>query len=157
MPHSAQKLPADLLERVVYSTSGGEYAWRVEDIPSVIEAARQASLLNLDGTLQFRLADGGICECYWVDVDPGEPPTGMDWQGKVEWTADKCLERFEELKGRIDFVRAGRDDFGGVLKELSEAGTDIAQLMCFVWNVCDREEYAALERTSRAFGSRAVR
>lgn len=146
MPHSALKLPSELVQRKVYSTSGGEYAWRVADIPEVIEAAKRASLVNLDGTLQFYLPDAGICECYWVDVNPGEPPKNLDWQGKVEWSAATCRRRFDEVINTIDLVRAGRDEFGGPLRELADGGTDISQFMCFVWNVCDQEEYEELER-----------
>ncbi|MCR6644537.1 MAG: hypothetical protein NVV62_08475 [Terricaulis sp.] len=151
MPHSASKLPSELLDRLVYSTPGGEYAWRVDDIPKVIEAARRASLLNLDGTLQFYLPDHGICECYWVDVGPADPPNDLDWRQKVEWSAEACQRRFDEVSNTIDLVAAGRDEFGGPLKELADSGTDIAQFMCFVWNVCDEAEYLELQRMAGTF------
>lgn len=146
MPHSASKLPTVLLSRLVYSTPGGEYAWRAEDIPEVIEAARRASLINLDGTLQFYLPDKSICECYWVDAGGTEAPlSDLTWQEKVEWTAETCRRRFDEIIKTIDLVAAGRDQFAP-LKELADSGTDIAQFMCFVWNVCDQAEYEELER-----------
>jgi hypothetical protein len=147
VPHSASNLPTELLGRLVYSTPGGEYAWRVQDIPEVIEAARRASLINLDGTLQFYLPDESICECYWVDVGGSDDASSdLTWQEKVEWSAEMCRRRFDEITNTIDLVAAGRDEFGGPLKELADSGTDIAQFMCFVWNVCDQAEYEELER-----------
>jgi hypothetical protein len=68
MHNSARALPPDLLARA--SLSGNEYAWPVNEIPSVIEAARAANLVSIGGELQFRLPDGGVCECYWVYVYP---------------------------------------------------------------------------------------
>ena len=59
-------LPADILARA--TLSGNEYAWRLEDIPAVIDSARAAGLVSLGGQLQFRLAGPGTLECYWVDV-----------------------------------------------------------------------------------------
>jgi hypothetical protein len=62
-----QHLPADILQRA--SLRGGEYAWLIKDVPSVIAAAKRANLVNIGGQLQFRIPDEGTCECYWVNVD----------------------------------------------------------------------------------------
>jgi hypothetical protein len=146
MAHSVTKLPAELLNRAVYGMPGREFAWRLDDIPEVIEAARRASLVSLNGTLQFRLPGEVICECYWVNVDPGNAPDGLDWQSKVNWAADFCRRRFDEITLPADLVRAGRDEFGGPLKQLSYSGTDIVTFACFVWSVCDQQEYEGLQR-----------
>lgn len=151
MAHSVAKLPAELLSRAVYGIPGGEYAWRLDDIPEVIEAARLASLVSLDGTLQFCLPGEVICECYWVDIDPGNAPDGLDWQSKVNWSADYCRRRFDEITKPADLVRAGKDEFGGPLKQLSDSGTDIVKFACFVWSVCDQQEYEDLQRQMRGF------
>jgi hypothetical protein len=74
------------------------------------------------------------------------PPKDLAWQEKVEWSAPACQRRFEEVISTIDLVRAGRDEFGGPLKELADRGADISQYMCFVWSVCDQSEYEELER-----------
>jgi hypothetical protein len=134
---------------LVYATPGGEYAWRVEDIPKVIEEARLASLINIGGTLQFYLADGSTCECYWVEANPGDPPADLDWQGMVHWSAEACRRRFGEITSTVDLVGAGRDEFGGPLKQLAMSGVDIAQFMCFVWDVCDQKEYEKLKRFAK--------
>ena len=60
MTSTELRLPHDLLQRA--SLRGSEYAWPIEDIPKVIEAARQANLASIGGQLQFRLPDGGTCE-----------------------------------------------------------------------------------------------
>jgi hypothetical protein len=60
------RLPAEILTKG--SLRGGEYAWRVDDIPLVIDAAREAGLVSIGGQLQFRGPEF-TCECYWVEVD----------------------------------------------------------------------------------------
>ena len=66
-----QALPSKLVGRA--SLRGREHAWSLDDIPNVIEAAREAQLISIGGQLQFRLPDGGTCECYWIEVsDVGE-------------------------------------------------------------------------------------
>ena len=77
-------LPHGLLGRA--SLAGNEYAWRVEDIPEVIEAARQAGLVGLGGQLPFRLPGpgGGTCDCYWVEVNTfEETPPSLPWAQRV--------------------------------------------------------------------------
>src|SRR5258708_4550498 len=60
------RLPQHLIERA--SKRGRELAWSLDDIPEVIEAARDANLVSVGGQLQFRFQDGTTCECYWVEV-----------------------------------------------------------------------------------------
>jgi len=55
------RLPRDFLRRAVVRCT--ECAWPIADIPKVIDAARQANLASVGGQLQFRLPDGGTCEC----------------------------------------------------------------------------------------------
>jgi hypothetical protein len=49
------RLPHDVLQRA--TLQGNEYAWPVEYIPKVIEAAREAELASIGGQLQFRLPE----------------------------------------------------------------------------------------------------
>ena len=46
------KLPAEILAKADFRFN--EYAWRVADLPAVIEAAKNLNLLNLGGQLQLR-------------------------------------------------------------------------------------------------------
>ena len=62
-----KKLPDEILKRA--SLRGKEYAWPLDDIPHVIRACEAADLVNVGGQLQFRIPDGGTCECHWVEVD----------------------------------------------------------------------------------------
>jgi hypothetical protein len=133
-------LPPELLIRA--SLRGNEYAWRIEDIPAVIEAARRASLVSLGGQLQFRLPDGGICECYAVEVNADDRSVDEDlpWDERVSRTADAALRDFELLKVRCDFLAEGWRDFPSYFAELVEAGRDPADYMCFVWYVTGRPD-----------------
>jgi hypothetical protein len=116
-PQPELTLPPELLNRA--SLRANEYAWRIEDIPAVIEAARRADLVSIGGQLQFRLPDGGTCECYAVEVDTYQSVDEM-------------------LKARCDFIAEGRRDFPLYFAELIEAGRDPADYMCFVWYVIGR-------------------
>jgi hypothetical protein len=78
------------------SLAGNEYEWRVKDIPDVIEAARLSNLISIGGQLQFRLPDGGTCECYWVEVDTYKSvDKALPWQERVTRTAEVALRDFQ--------------------------------------------------------------
>ena len=95
-------LPRPLLERA--SLRGNEYAWPIDAIPDVIEAGRSANLVSIGGQLQFRLTDGGTCECYWVDVDTYRSVANdLPWDERVQATAEEGLRQFAALQSRFDF------------------------------------------------------
>jgi|SRR6266581_4108451 hypothetical protein len=141
--HSAEgALPPVLLGRA--SLVGNEYAWRVDDIPNVIEAARAANLVSIGGQLQFRLPDGGTCECYWVQVDTYQSvDRALPWKVRVERTAEMAVRDFELLRSRFDFIWEGRKAFARYLDDLVAQGRDPAGSMCFVWYVLSEEEAMA--------------
>ncbi|SMH57606.1 hypothetical protein SAMN02982922_5839 [Mesorhizobium australicum] len=129
-------LPPEILSRG--SLRGNEYAWPVDDIPMVIAAAEKASLISLGGQLQFRLSDGGTCECYWVDVDIGRSElVGSNWAEKVRHSGQLARERFMQLRERFDFLHEGRTNFQPVV-EAEARGDDLSSAMCFVWYVEDQ-------------------
>jgi len=128
-----QLLPHDIVQRGL--VRGNEYAWPIEDIPKVIEAARLANLVSLGGQLQFRLPDG-ICECYWVDVST-DVPTSLPWQEQVDRTAAAALANFTRLLSEFDFVAEGRTAFAEPFKRFEAQGGDPVQTMCFVWYLTD--------------------
>lgn len=129
-----QALPTELVRRA--SLRGGEYAWPLDDIPDVIEAARAARLINIGGQLQFRLPDGGICECYWIEVDTyRDVDKALPWDARVRLTAEAAQRQFAELPPGDLLVEEGRKGFGAHLTEAEIAGHRRAELMCFVWYV----------------------
>ena len=131
-----RSLPRGLLGRA--SLAGNEYAWRVEHIPEVIEAARQAGLVNLGGQLQFRLPGpvGGTCDCYWVEVNTyEEAPPSLPWAERVEKAADAAAAGFWCLRERFDFAAVGRE--WPVLAEFETKGGSLPDAARFVWYVLD--------------------
>jgi hypothetical protein len=96
-----------MLERA--SLRSKEYACPVADIPLVIEAVRQANLINVGGQLQFRFADGTTCECYRVEVNSCKTvPESLSWEERVAQTATAALRDFAE-EGRRSFGAAFHD------------------------------------------------
>ena len=132
-------LPPDLLARA--SLRGNEYAWPIDDIPRVIEAARQAGLVNIGGQLQFRLPDGGTCECYWVCVDTYRTVSKhLPWQVRVEQTAVAALKEFSRLPSEFDFIAEGQRGFAEHLEKFEYQGRTAREAMCFVWYVAAPDE-----------------
>ena len=126
-------LPAEIVCRA--SLRGNEYAWPLDDIPLVIDAARQANLLNVGGQLQFRLP-AATCECYWVEVDTYRTiAKTLEWPERVRGSASAALEQFSKLFDEFDFVAEGLKAFPNHLGRLIDQGYDWRKLACFVWYV----------------------
>lgn len=127
-----EKLPKNLLEKA--SLRGGEYAWPIAVIPEVIEVARKSNLLNIGGQLQFRIPNGGTCECYWIEVDTYKSvPENLSWAERVDLAAKVALEDFKTLRQSVDFIAEGRRGFATHIDKYIETGGDINVAMCFVW------------------------
>lgn len=134
MRFAERLLPHDLLECA--TLRGNEYAWRLDDIPRVIKAAREANLVSIGGQLQFRFPEGGTCECYRVEVDTYPTvPSNLPWAERVTRTADAALADFRELQTRWDFMAEGRTGFEEEFQKWEANGGDTASAMCFVWYV----------------------
>jgi hypothetical protein len=132
-------LPKQLLDRA--TLRGNELAWRLSDIPAVIEAARDAGLVNIGGQLQFRIPNTGTCECYWVEVDTYKSvPKTLPWAERVDRTADAALADFRRLPSQYDFLAEGRRAWHSYLREIEEQGGDPADFMCFVWYFIEEPE-----------------
>ncbi|WP_210171107.1 hypothetical protein [Rhizobium sp. Root483D2] len=113
---------------------GNEYAWRVHDIPHVIDAAQKADLVNIGGQLQFWLPDGGICECYWIEVDTSAALSKpSSWQEKVVLSASIALDQFSALLSDYDFAAEGVRAFPTHLATLSGQRRELESLMHFAW------------------------
>lgn len=96
-----QALPEDLLRKASI-TSGGEHAWRMEDVKQVIHAARDAGLACLGGQVQFQFHDG-TCEGYWINYDPSERRRGEPWVDYVARSADETTAAFDRVCQKTDF------------------------------------------------------
>jgi hypothetical protein len=126
-------LPKDLIARA--SLRGREYAWRISDIPEVIEAARSCGLVSIGGQLQFRFPDGSTCECYWVEVDTYKamPTSFSTWAERVEKSAELARASYENLLASHDLIEEGRKAFSQVFSDFEQSGQDVSDAMCFVW------------------------
>jgi hypothetical protein len=140
MPAEIERaLPPELLRRA--SLRAREYAWSLDDIPHVIEAARAARLINIGGQLQFRLPEGGACECYWIEVDTyRDVDKQLSWDTRVQLTAEAAQRQFAELPPKDILVEAGRRAFGPPLAEAENAGHRLADLMYFVWYLAAEQD-----------------
>jgi hypothetical protein len=140
-----RQLPTEVLERA--SLRGNEHAWRIADIPLVIDAARRAGLINVGGQLQFRLPDGSTCECYWVQVDVFRDLTdSLPREELVAKTAAKALEQFLSISAQYDFLEEGRRSFK-VIKEFEGNGHDLREVMWFVWYAAEAKPDRRSEQT----------
>lgn len=138
---SEELLPDRILARA--TLRGREYAWKIGDIAHVIEAAEAAQLASIGGQLQFRLPDGGTCECYWVEVDTyREVPEDLEWPERVSRTAEAARSQFMRLREERDFIAEGRSAFASHLEAFEAQGGDVNDALCFVWYVESESEAA---------------
>jgi hypothetical protein len=127
------RLPPEILAKA--SLRGDEYAWRVDDIPLVIDAAREAGLVNIGGQLQFRGPEF-TCECYWVEVDTYKAiARDLPFEVRVDLTAEAARRAFEKLRREVDFLAEGRTAFANYLSPYEAKGGALPDLMWFVWYV----------------------
>ncbi|MBN8633264.1 MAG: hypothetical protein J0L76_20710 [Rhodobacterales bacterium] len=134
MEHPEESLPRELLRRA--SIRGHEYAWRVSDIPEVIEATKRAGRISVGGQLQFRFPNNVTCECYWVEVDTLKAVAAdIPRKELVVQSANAALSAFEDLRSHFDFVAEGRSSFEKVFKEFEATGGEPEEVMWFVWYV----------------------
>lgn len=127
------RLPADILAKADFRHN--EYAWRVDDLPAVIAAAKDLNLLNLGGQLQLRTAEA-IGEVYWVAVDPCQNvPEDLPWDVRVRMAADFSLRDLAEIQAEFDFLQELRDAFPEPVAKLLEAGGKLEDALWFAWYV----------------------
>lgn len=134
MEQPEESLPDEILRRA--TVRGHEYAWRIADIPEVIEATKLAGMISIGGQLQFRFPKGETCECYWIEVDTFKSLSAdLPKTEVVIRSATLALSAFEELKSRFDFVAEGRLSCRKIFQEFEADGGDPEDAMCFVWYV----------------------
>jgi hypothetical protein len=147
------RLPSNLLQRA--SLLNDEYGWALADIPAVIEAARDGELLNVGGTLQFRIPQkfgGHNCDCYWVSVNTYESvPEDRRWGERVVKAAQTALADFLHLRIKYDFIKEGMVEYAAELKAAEAQGAKLEDLMYFAWHALDANEEAALRKKKALF------
>ena len=127
MSNPEQNLPPETLSRAI--RSGNEYAWRLRDVPGVIDAAESAGLANLGGQPQFIYPDG-TCELYWIDVSSHDRSIEESWADYVRRSAIEVKAEFMRVCEETDFVtEAHTFEF---LVEKSEKGEDVISHLWFV-------------------------
>lgn len=126
---NSTNFPKHLLDRA--TLRGSEFAWRLDDIPSVIKAVEAAGYVNIGGQLQFRLHECGTCECYEVEVNTGKTLEKLDRSKQVSASAAEALRQFERLPYEFDFIVQGRAGFGKFFDEHGVTESDIREAMCF--------------------------
>lgn len=97
-------LPQNIRQRAAVS-SGGEHAWRQQDVEKAIVAARDAGLACLGGQVQFQLPEG-TCEAYWLNYDTGDRRAGEPWSDFVRRSAAEVLTSVHRLCRETDFRQA---------------------------------------------------
>lgn len=122
-------LPEHILSRASIS-SGGEHAWKMEDIPEVIAAAREAGLANLGGQPQFR-GLFGTAELFWLGFSPVERKPNESWQSYVDRSASETLAAFREIVSSTDFQREGCENWIPI-KEAKDKGVKLSEHLWFV-------------------------
>ena len=120
---SEAHLPEVILRKA--TGRGNEYAWHPDDIPEVIETARQAGLVNLGGQLQFRLP-GATCEIYYIEVEKSGDITDPDE------AAARTLAEFRAIYSPEKCFQEGRATFPAI-RDFEEAGGELDTVICFVW------------------------
>lgn len=124
-------LPENIRKRACLR--GNEWAWPVDEIPAVIEAARLAGLVNIGGQLQFRFPDG-TCELYWIEVNTFQTnASGLSWQERINQTATDALSQFQALQEQFDFLAEGQLSFSEHFDYYRANGSDPIDAICFVW------------------------
>ncbi|MGA9659534.1 MAG: hypothetical protein WBQ60_10595 [Asticcacaulis sp.] len=131
------RLPADILAKADFRHN--EYAWRVNDLPKVIEAARAMGLRNIGGQLQLRTPDA-IGECDWVDIDACQliPPV-LPWEAQVDMAANIALQDLQLLKAEFHFATEIQNAFPEAVARFTSSGGKLEDAIWFVWYV-DAEE-----------------
>ncbi len=126
-------LPVDVIRHA--TIKGTEYAWPVHYIPTLIDAAKSANLVNIGGQLQFRLSPN-TCELYWIEVDTYRSISEeLTWTERVSKSAEIAFLQFQKLCNDFDFAAEGLKAFGAHLEDFQAQGGDLDKAMCFVWYV----------------------
>jgi hypothetical protein len=122
------KLP-DAIRSKASVTAGGEHAWRMDDVPEVIHAARDMGFACLGGQLQFQFTDG-TCEAYWISFDPTDRRLGEPWPDYVLRSAEETLSAFRRICRETD-VRKVASEWDFIQRKIDREGCDPRDYLWF--------------------------
>ncbi len=72
-------LPREVLEQALQR--GNQFLWHPSYIPTLIEEARKANLVNMGGQLQIVCPNGQVMELYWIGAETyTDVPAGDVWK-----------------------------------------------------------------------------
>lgn len=98
-----EKLPKEILDKASIS-KGGEYAWKREDIPKVLQAAKKIGLACLGGQPQFQ-GPIGTAEPYWINYEPKPRMENESWEDYSKRSLDETLVAFNRVCAETDFLK----------------------------------------------------
>jgi len=94
------KLPEAILN--LADRSSNEEAWRIEDVPRVLDLASEYGLACIGGQFQFRGLIG-TAEMYWLNADSLPQLPEEDWEPYVERANSEVRESFDRICRETDF------------------------------------------------------
>jgi hypothetical protein len=121
------ELPRELTEKA--TLRGNEFAWGVDDFPSVLNQARALGYSCLGGQFQFR-PPGSTCEMYWLSADPDEREPNESLAAYAHRSCTLVLDRFRAVLTAADFLEEAKR-WPDVAELSGPAATPLAHL-CFV-------------------------
>jgi hypothetical protein len=124
-----KSFPRGLRKKAIRSP-GGEWGWKLEDIPEVVKECRRRNFGILGGQIQFRLPDG-TCELTDLNADPKDKSGEEDWKEYSQRSCKEFVALFDELKNKTDFEKLGIERFE-YLRKKKDAGINIMDYMYFM-------------------------
>jgi hypothetical protein len=124
-----KSFPRELREKAVRSP-GGEWGWKLEDIPEVVKQSRKRNFGILGGQIQFRLPDG-TCELYDLNADPKDKSDVETWKEYSKRSCEEFVAFFNALTNKTDFEKLGIERYE-YLREKKDAGINIMDHMYFM-------------------------
>lgn len=100
-------LPTDIIKGA--SLRGKEYGWTIFSFPEALKSAAAHGYACLGGQFQFRMADGGTCEMYWLGADSSDRYDGETWTEYSHRSCAEVLANFRKQIEQADFTKEARN------------------------------------------------
>ncbi len=124
-----EKLPKDLLKKSL--RKGNEFGWKINDVPSVLNAAVENNLAVIGGQVQFVLEDG-TCELYWENYDSKDRIASELWSQYVFRTAKECLEQFNKIADEDRLIQEGINSFNFLKEKVANQNINLKDHLWFI-------------------------
>ncbi|MDP4152089.1 MAG: hypothetical protein Q8865_01420 [Bacillota bacterium] len=148
--NTEELLPVDILNKAF--KPGLEYAWKFEDIPSVVAECEKLGLAVTGGEVQF-FVQKSTCDLYWLSAGPKDKTPEENWATFCKRSYREFLESFNDIITNTDFEQEGIKSFH-ILYDLKREGVDICQYLCFTLRAITENEYYKLKAEYAAYLSR---